>query len=362
MLLLITPMSCAHDEKFEIRAIIKFLTLERENAKNIHSRICSVLEENVISYSEVARWVSKFKSGCKSIDDEPRSGRPKTATTTENIVKIQEIVDADPRIKLHELVSMTGISYARVFEILHNNLGLSKISARWVPHSLTDEQMQTRVQRSTELLELFNADPQDFIARIVTGDEVWLFHFDPESKFESMQWRKRGSKPPLKVRAQKSAGKVMASIFWDSEGPLLVDYLEHGNTINAEYYSNLMRQLHQSIRYKRPGKLTHGILLLHDNARVHTAARAQAEILNLRFQQLSHPPYSPDMAPSDFYLFRLLKKHLRGQRFTDDEELSTAVENWFSEREFGFYRQAFNELASRWQKCIDARGAYFEKL
>ena len=93
-----------------------------------------------------------------------------------------------------------------------------------------------------------------------------------------------------------------------------------------------MDRLRESIKEKRRGKLAKGVLLLHDNAPAHTARVAQAAIRNCGFEQLSHPPYSPDLAPSDYYLFGHLKKELRGKRFADDNELKSATEHWLESK------------------------------
>jgi len=74
-------------------------------------------------------------------------------------------------------------------------------------------------------------------------DETWLYHYDPETKQQSMEWRHSGSPLPKKFRVQKSAGKVLASIFWDQEGILHVDHLPKGQTINTKYYSSVLVQL-----------------------------------------------------------------------------------------------------------------------
>ena len=76
---------------------------------------------------------------------------------------------------------------------------------------------------------------------------------------------------------------------------------------------------------------------------------------------LSHPPYSLDLAPSDYYLFTHLKKHLRGKRFNIKDDLKEAVTNWLNERSSDFYEEAFLELARRWKKCVAADGSYVEK-
>jgi len=79
--------------------------------------------------------------------------------------------------------------------------------------------------------------------------------------------------------------------------------------------------------------LTRGPLLLHDNAPAHMPRTGQAVVKNIGFQQLSHPPYSPDLAPSDLYLFGHLKKHLRGTRFCDEDEVKQAKESYLDRGE-----------------------------
>jgi len=99
---------------------------------------------------------------------------------------------------------------------------------------------------------------------------------------------------------QKSAGKVLASIFWNQDGILLIDHLP-----NAENYSSLLVQLKDILKEKRPprGKVTKGVLFLHDIAPAHRALATHKKLAYLGFQCLDHPPYSPDLAPSDYHLF-----------------------------------------------------------
>ena len=90
-------------------------------------------------------------------------------------------------------------------------------------------------------------------ARLVTMNETWLYHYDPETKQQSIEWRHSGSSRPKSLRVQKSAGKVLASIFWDQDGILLIEYLPKGQTINAEYYLSLLVQLKDILKEKRRG-------------------------------------------------------------------------------------------------------------
>jgi len=120
---------------------------------------------------------------------------------------------------------------------------------------------------------------------------------------------------PKKFRVQKSAGKVLASIFCDQDGILLVDYLTKGQTINAEYYSSLLVQLKDILKEKRRWKVTKRVLFLHDNAPALRALAIQKKLAYLWSQCLHHPPYSPDLAPSDYHPFLGLKKAIESSPF-----------------------------------------------
>jgi len=148
-------------------------------------------------------------------------------------------------------------------------------------------------------------------------DETWLYHYDPETKQQSMEWRQSGSQQPptprqKKIQVQKSTGKFLASIFWDQDGILLIDYLPKGLTINAEYYSSLLVQLKDILKEKCRRKVTKRVLFMHDNAPAHWALATQKKLAYLGFQCLDHSPYFLDLAPSDYHLFPGLKK-LKGR-------------------------------------------------
>jgi len=146
-------------------------------------------------------------------------------------------------------------------------------------------------------------------------DETWLYHYDPETKEQSMEWRHSGPPHPKKFRVQKSPGKVLAQIFWDQDGILITDYLPKGQTINAKYYSSLLVQLRDILKEKCRGKATKGVLFLHDNASAHRALATQKKLAYLGFQCLDHPPYSPDLPPWVYHMFPELKKTTVGSPF-----------------------------------------------
>jgi len=142
-----------------------------------------------------------------------------------------------------------------------------KLSAKWVPKCLNADLKRQRCQSSEQLLEFFYHNP-----------------------------------------SQKSSGKVLVLIFWDQDGILLTDYLKKGQTVNTQYYLSLLVQLKDILKEKRHGKVTKRVLFLHENTLAHRALATQKKLVYLGFQCLDHPPFSPDLVPSDYDLFPGLKK------------------------------------------------------
>jgi len=128
-------------------------------------------------------------------------------------------------------------------------------------------------------------------------DETWLYHYDPETKQQSMDWRHSSPPCPKKFRVQRSPGKVLAPILSDQDGILLTDYLPKDQTINAEYYSSPLVQLKDILKEKHRGKVTKGALFLHNNALAHWPLATQKKVAYLGFQCLDHPPYSSRSGP-----------------------------------------------------------------
>jgi histone-lysine N-methyltransferase SETMAR len=154
----------------------------------------------------------------------------------------------------------------------------------------------------------------------------------------------------------------MASVFWDAEGILFIDYLEKGKTITGEYYSHLLTRLDEKICEKRPGLQKKKIIFHQDNAPAHKSVLALGKLRDLHYELLEHLPYSPDLAPSDFYLLPKLKLFLAGQRFSSNQEATGAVEGYFADLIKNHYRDGIMALEHRWNKCVSLKGDYVKKI
>jgi len=147
-------------------------------------------------------------------------------------------------------------------------------------------------------------------------DETMVLYYGTLSKRKSMEWCKPGKAPPRKAKVTQSTKKIMATIFWNFRGILLINFKERNTTVNAAYYASLLHKLRDAIKEKRRGILRRAVRLLHDYAPVHMAVFAKAAV-DCGFE-IEHPPYSPDLAPCVYYLFSELKEDLRGKKFDEN--------------------------------------------
>ena len=141
--------------KVEYRAVIQYLYLKGKTGKEIHVELADVYGSSAPSYAQVKFWLGEFKRGRTSLDDEARPGCPLDATDEEICKKVRDLVYSDRRIQVEEIAQALGISHGNVSTILHDRLGMRKPTARWVPKSLSDEQMATRASVYSALLKRF---------------------------------------------------------------------------------------------------------------------------------------------------------------------------------------------------------------
>jgi len=258
---------------------------------------------------------------------------------------------------LDAVATKLRIEHSAVQEMI-GSLGYRKICARCVRHLLTEDHKFQRKAITSEMLQRYQDEGDDFLLSIVTGDESWFHHFDPEMKRQSMEWHHFDSPTEKKPKAMPSAKKVMGTVFWDAERCILIEFLEPGKTINAAHYVQTLLKLHCALCNKCPGRK---VILQHDNAQPHTARLTLGKIENMGWEVLPHPPYSPDLAPSDYDLFGFVKNQMRGQHYKTNEALQTAVRQCLWATGTEFYCKGIFKLPERWEKCVQRNGDYVEK-
>ena len=153
----------------------------------------------------------------------------------------------------------------------------------------------------------------------------------------------------------------MASVFWDAHELIFIDYIEKGRTITGVYYDALLNRLVDEIRKKRPHLKKKKILFHDDNVLSHTSKTAKAKKHELGFESLPHPPFSLDLAPSDFYLFPNFKRWLRGRSFESNEEVEWKTGGYFRGFSKSYYLEGIEKLKDHWTRCIELKEEYIEK-
>jgi len=169
-------------DTIEYRAVIRFFVREGLTSNEIHSTFINVYGDSSPSFSTIKKWAAEFKRGRTSLEDDPREGRPKSATTPEIIEQVHDMLLDDRRMKVHEIAETIGISKERVGYILHEELDMKKLCARWVPRLLTADQKRIRMKVSEQCWERFNRNKTDFVHRFIIMDETWIHHHTQESK------------------------------------------------------------------------------------------------------------------------------------------------------------------------------------
>ena len=164
----------------ETRAVISFF-LRGKALKEIHTILTETLGEHAPSYATVKNWVAQFKRGDFSTCDAPRPRRPKTVTIPEIIDQIHKLILERRQILAKSIAEQLGISREQVGPSFMKSWTCGN-SAKWVTNCLNADQKRQRCQPSEQLLEFFRRDPNDFLSRLVTRDETWLYHYDPDTK------------------------------------------------------------------------------------------------------------------------------------------------------------------------------------
>ena len=197
---------------FRYCAVIKFLTLKGMQTKDIYDPVARMYRETAPSYATVKRWTSEFGRWQQSLKDEHHRDRPVDTVHDKNIKAAEDCVMAGRRVSIHQIALTTGISKTSVKWILHKYLDMIKVCARWVARMLTDEMKQNRRAISADNLRLMENNEEEFYRYTVTGDEARLHQYNPENKWDSMQWNHLGSPTPRKFKVMASPSKIMCTI------------------------------------------------------------------------------------------------------------------------------------------------------
>lgn len=267
------------------------------------------------------------------------------------------LVKQNPRSSTRELAALIHCSQTTVVEILHE-LNFRNMLGQWVPHRLTPDQMEQRVTICHS--NLTHLAVNNYLRQIITGDEKWVLYVNHTRK---RQWVPPNEEPEPDPKSDPHERKVMITVFWDYAGIIYWELLPLNTTVTAAVYCHQLDNLHRALNNVRPrwaeerGK----VRLLHDNARSHVAKVTREKLAKFRWQVMAHPPYSPDLSPTDYQLFRELARFLKEKQFDDCGQVRCEVTNFFRSLPPQFFEEGIMDLPRRWETVIDNDGRYILK-
>ena len=342
----------------EQRAIIKFHAAQKKTAIQTWRELQQVHGTDCMYQASVRCWMRRFKADpAAAVTDKERSGRPHSTRTEQCQNLIMALLKEDIRRTIDELSNLSQLSVGSVYWLLQE-LELCRINAKFIPKILKPSEAQFRVTLCQMNLDMLRHHP-NLLEKVICTDESWVHVYSPELKSRSSQWLPKGSRRPQKALRSRSAKKTLLTVFYDWHGIIYFEFTDH--TVSAEDYIATLSRFRERVRLYRPELWESGDWYLQqDNAPAHTAILTIAYFGEHDMDLLNHPPYSPDLAPCDYFMFPALKATLRGRRFENVDALQNAVKQELCKMSRDKIRSSIMAMETRWKKCISVQGQYFE--
>jgi len=256
------------------------------------------------------------------------------------------------------IASELNLNHTTVHQISTEELAMKKLCAKFVPKNLKIEQKDNRNDVCLHLLERIQRD-RNFLKNVITGDEIWIFEYYPETKRQSKEWHTSASPRPKKVRRSKPKIKSMLICFFDSEGIVHTEFVPQGHTVDQFYYREILERLRKRVVRVGPS-IADNWMLHHDNTPCHTAISVIEFLAKKGIPVVPQPPYSPDLSPCDFFLFPKLKFHLKGRHYGTVENIEKAVTDELTAIPVRDYQRCYEEWEPCLRRCVASQGNYFE--
>jgi len=338
-------------EKHEIRIILLHEFKLGRNATEAAQNINQAWGPNTLTDRTARNWFVKFRSGDFSLND--KEGRGHVSTVDNDVLKAT--VESNPQTTCKELSLLFGVSVSTIFDHL-KAIGKVKKLDKWVPHELNEKQKLRRLEISSSLLQRHKN--LSFLDRIVTCDEKWILY---DNRRRSGQWLDEDEAPKHMPKPALHPKKIMITVWWSSAGIIHYEFLQSGQTITGDRYCQELDDFHKKLLILQPALANRkGPILLHDNARPHISKQVQIKINELGYEVLPHPPYSPDLAPTDYHFFKHLDAFVANKFYNSEGDLKNDVISFIESRSPEFCSIGINKLLERWEKCKNSDGNYFD--
>lgn len=233
------------------KSVIEYALSQRdrfEEAKDLYDHVITVFGPGSIGYSTLTEHLRQHVWAGREAT-RPQKRGPKLDNQLE--VKIRRLLEADPKLSANEIAAQLGRSPSTVKRYLHEVLQFEFKKTRWVPHFLTDTQKNQRKELSSELIDVLDSASTHNFRFLVTGDESWFFYRSPNNGL----WMPKDAPRPESQRPSHYGDKTMIVIFWNLDGPLIVEAVPEGRSADAYWFrDNILAEICKSKPYKAAKK------------------------------------------------------------------------------------------------------------
>ncbi len=318
---------------------------------------------NLLSNSWIYFWMEQFRSGRHRIVDLHCQPKRKSGRSQRNIRAVESLVAQDRCITIPRIMVDTGLKATTIHRILTKDLSLAKRCAKYVPHDIGPPQIARRAAICDFWTRLRIREPRVFRVA-VTMDKSWIYCYDPLTKQQSREWLRSMEPRPQKPQKTLGTRKVMVVMFFDSQGLVYREFVRRPRTVNQLLFRQILTRFDIAFQNRRPRGTAQGRRFLHmDNASPHTTFLTRQHLQNLGWTVLPHPPYLPDLAPNDFWLYPRIKRGLKGRKFATLQELEDAFDNEVGMICVNEFRRCIGQKwPERWRRCLAVQGNYFEGI
>ena len=277
--------------KKSIRVCLLYEYKLGHNASEATRNLCRAIGPDVINITTAYRWFQRFDNGDESLQDDPRSGRP----TEIDLSELKQAIESDPTLSTANLANSLGCTQRNIYYQIKRFGYVSKLSG-WCPHELNKNQLKKRVDVCNQLISFHRTF--NWLDNLITGDEKWVLYVNVERKRHLLQPHQRPEPTP---KADLHPKKRMLSVWWSVSGVIYWELLPEKATITASRYCAQLQRL--AAELAKEGKWRGKVYFHHDNAKPHVSKITRKKLESLNWELIPHPPYSPDIAPSDYHLF-----------------------------------------------------------
>ncbi|KAA6396486.1 MAG: putative mariner transposase C9 mutant [Streblomastix strix] len=302
------------------RSVADFLFHQGKNAKEVFIVMQETYPNRAPELDTIQRWRRKFDEReiivCYVLS-------PVRMPIVGLGPEIKRIIDQDPYISLQRIAYLLGLDKLIIQNAITRETQFHKVHTRWIPHQLDDTNRIKRVNGAKFMLPTLRKCKANDYRYLQTSDESYVFYCYRHSS----QWIEGQQEAKQEPRKREHDPKVMLTVFWSAHGFRIQYWTPKGQTMDAKTFTqDVLRPLDKQMR-NIVGKERVSVYIHYDNASIHRAEHTQQFVHNSIFTLLFHPPYSPDIAPSDYYLFSRLKTQI------SQAELYRAIDSWIDRLE-----------------------------